>query len=90
MEFLDFDLQRFVNKLLLDCKDNIYVNINNIQLINYIVFDVTNQICNTYNLDKEYEKYMVLNITQCNMTSMIQKYSQVKRLKYQVSKLQRL
>ena len=33
MEFLDFDLQRFVNKLLLDCKDNIYVNINNIQFI---------------------------------------------------------
>ena len=90
MEFLDYDLQRFINKLLLTYKDNIYVNINNIQLINYIVFNVTNQICNTYSLDKEYEKYMVLNITQYNMTSIIQKYNQVNRLKYQVSKLQRL
>ena len=90
MEFLDYDLQRFINKLLLTYKDNIYVNINNIQLINNIVFDVTNQICNTYSLDKEYEKYMVLNITQYNMTSIIQKYNQVNRLKYQVSKLQRL
>ena len=52
--------------------------------------NITHDICNTYNLHNEYEKYMVLNITQCSMTSMIQKYTNNVRLKHQVSKLQKL
>ena len=90
MNFLDLDLQRIVNRLLLACQENIYININNPQYINFLIMNITHDICNTYNLHNEYEKYMVLNITQCSMTSMIQKYTNNVRLKHQVSKLQKL
>ena len=35
MDFLEFDLQKLVNKLLLACQDIIYSNINNQSMINY-------------------------------------------------------
>ena len=38
MDFLEFDLQKLVNKLLLACQDIIYSNINNQSMIYYIVF----------------------------------------------------
>ena len=90
MEFLEFDLQRVVNRLLLACPENIYININNPQMINYIVLDITNQICDAYELKDNCERYMILNVTQFNITSMIQKYNNIGRLKHQVSKLQQL
>ena len=55
MNFLEFDLQKLVNRLLLACQDNIYSNINNQSMINYIVLDITNQVCNTYELKENYE-----------------------------------
>ena len=90
MNFLEFDLQKLVNRLLLACQDNIYININNPPMINYIVLDITNQICNEYELKEDCERYMILNVTQFNITSMIQRYNIIGRLKYQVSKLQKL
>ena len=90
MESLEFDLQELVNRLLLACQENIYININNPPMINYIILDITNQICNVYELKENYERYMILNVTQFNITFMIQRYNIIGRLKYQVSKLQKL
>ena len=90
MESLEFDLQELVNRLLLACQDIIYININNSPMINYIILDITNQICNVYELKENYERYMILNVTQFNITHMIQRYNIIGRLKYQVSKLQKL
>ena len=90
MESLEFDLQELVNRLLLACQENIYININNPPMINYIILDITNQICNVYELKENYERYMILNVTQFNITHMIQRYNIIGRLKYQVSKLQKL
>ena len=90
MESLEFDLQELVNRLLLACQDIIYININNSPMINYIILDITNQICNVYELKENYERYMILNVTQFNITFMIQRYNIIGRLKYQVSKLQKL
>ena len=45
----------------------------------------------TYIFDEEnYERYMILNVAQFNITSMIQRYNIIGRLKHQVSKLQQL
>ena len=90
MDFLEFDLQKLVNKLLLACQDIIYSNINNQSMINYIVLDITNQVCDTYELKENYERYMILNVAQLNITSMIEKYNNIGRLKNQVTKLQKL
>ena len=90
MESLEFDLQQVVNRLLLACQDIIYININNPPMINYIILDITNQICNVYELKENYERYMILNVAQFNITTMIEKYNNNGRLKYQVSKLQQL
>ena len=90
MESLEFDLQELVNRLLLACQENIYININNPPMINYIILDITNQICNVYELKENYERYMILNVAQFNITTMIEKYNNNGRLKYQVSKLQKL
>ena len=90
MESLEFDLQELVNRLLLACQENIYININNPPMINYIILDIANQICNVYELKENYERYMILNVTQFNITHMIQRYNIIGRLKYQVSKLQKL
>ena len=90
MDFLEFDLQKIVNKLLLACQDIIYSNINNQSMINYIVLDITNQVCDTYELKENYERYMILNVAQLNITSMIEKYNNIGRLKNQVTKLQKL
>ena len=90
MDFLEFDLQKLVNKLLLACQDIIYSNINNQSMINYIVLDITNQVCDTYELQENYERYMILNVAQLNITSMIEKYNNIGRLKNQVTKLQQL
>ena len=90
MDFLEFDLQKLVNKLLLACQDIIYSNINNQSMINYIVLDITNQVCDTYELKENYERYMILNVAQLNITSMIEKYNNIGRLKNQVTKLQQL
>ena len=90
MNFLEFNLQKIVNRLLLACQDNIYSNINNQSMINYIVLDITNQVCNTYELKENYEKYMILNVAQLNITTMIEKYNIIGRLKNQVTKLQQL
>ena len=87
MESLEFDLQQVVNRLLLACQDIIYININNPPMINYIILDITNQICNVYELKENYERYMILNVAQFNITTMIEKYNNNGRLKYQVSKL---
>jgi len=59
-------------------------------MINYIILDITNQICNVYELKENYERYMILNVAQFNITTMIEKYNNNGRLKYQVSKLQQL
>ena len=77
MEFLEFNLQGLVNKLLLACQDIIYSNINNQSMINYIVLDITNQVCNVYELKENYERYMILNVAQFNITTMIEKYNNI-------------
>ena len=40
-------------------------------MINYIVLDITNQVCDTYELKENFERYMILNVAQLNITSMM-------------------